>query len=145
MLRYTEAVEKKIERLLEDRFALVFDGSSCGSRFLVAVFASLPADNRKLFHQLLLSFSTFEDETTKIDAEHRYYVQYVLGCYKKTWVNIVALVGYNCSMNIFLSSTKYIALVGCASYRLNLTIKDLIKTRKKLFDKVQKVMLKMRY
>lgn len=141
----TAAVQKKIETLLPDRFVLVFDGWSLGSRYLVAVFASYPHDNANGYEKLLLSFTTFENETTHNADEHQRYMQHVLSEYNKTLSSVVALVGDNASVNTSLADKLCLPFVGCASHRLNLAIKDKIKEQKHLFDKIQRLMVKLKY
>ena len=77
MLRLTEHVERKISRTIPGLFALVFDGLSVGSRYMIAVFASFPTKSSKGFDQVLLSFSTFEYETNHNAYELRRYIEYL--------------------------------------------------------------------
>ena len=112
---------------------------------MLAVFASFPASNALGHQQVLLAFSTFADETTHNANEHKKFLEHVLMRYKKSWVNVAALIGDNVSVNQKLATDLYKRLIGCASHRYNLAIKDMINSHDAVFKIVNKLMGKLRY
>lgn len=78
---------------------------------------------------ILLSFSTSEDKANHTADEHFQYMNYVLLYFDKTWDNIVAIVGENCSVNASLAQKVARPLVVCASYRFNVAVKDKISAK----------------
>lgn len=59
----TEHVESKIKTLLPNKFALVFDGWSTGSKHFECLFAVFPKDYEKVFQSMLLPCAPLIDET----------------------------------------------------------------------------------
>ncbi len=99
MQMLTERVERKISRLLPDKFALVFDGRSASDTHYVAMFATFPTSNENGYDKVLLAFSPFEDENTQNAQNHYDFAIFVLSVYEKTLSNVVALIGDNCNTN----------------------------------------------
>lgn len=60
---------------------LVFDGRSVASMYMVAIVA-YPNKKGKGYENVLLSFSTFEEEVSYKVVEHLQNIEYVLDCYK---------------------------------------------------------------
>ena len=78
----TRAVEEKIATLLPEKIALVFDGWSSDSTHYLAVFATFPSANERVFSQRLLTMSPMGDETTLSASEHYEFLSYLLGLYR---------------------------------------------------------------
>ncbi len=79
--KIAEAVEKKIERLLPDKFYLVFDGWTAYSTHFLAVSASYPAKTVRGYELRFLSVSPLENEC-RLDAdEHIAFPTYILELY----------------------------------------------------------------
>lgn len=145
MSRLTATVEKKIAKLLPNKFALVIDGWSSSGTHYLAVFATFASSNSKEYSSILLGFSPFEDETSLNADSHYEYIGFVLSEFNKSFDNVVALVADNCAVNISLVNKIGCGFIGCASHRFNLAMKDMIKDDTILIEKVQAVMQKLRW
>jgi hypothetical protein len=62
----------------------------------------------------------------------------------RTLESVLCFVGDNCSTNKRLAAICSIPLIGCASHRFNLAVKEILKQHKHLVDKVEKLMIKCR-
>lgn len=136
---------KKIAAQLPDISALVFDGWTLGSHYYLEVLASFSSENKNGYSTVLLAFSVFEDEAEHSAPEHRCYIEYLLGCYKKSWKNMIVLIGDNCSVNTALSDSILLPLVLCASHRYKLAAKYLLNKHEETIDKIQVLMTKLRF
>ena len=142
--KLTETKKEKISSLLPDKLALVFDGwTSCSTHYL-AVFASFSSTNNYGHETRLLSVSTMGDECNLRSAEHYEFLTYILNLYKKSWSNVVALIGDNVNTNKSLANRTGIPLVGCASHRLNLAMRDVLDEEEQLIERINSIMVKMR-
>ena len=103
MHRLTKIVERKIEGLLPDRLAIVFDGWAGGDTHFVSVFATFPANNKQGYDRVFLACSPMENEECLDANEHYNFLVYVLGVFGKSIDAVVAVVGDNCSMNRAMS------------------------------------------
>ncbi|KAG3117033.1 hypothetical protein PI124_g4321 [Phytophthora idaei] len=57
--------------------------------------------------------------------------------YNKPWEAIKFMVGDNCSVNQYIGSKEgAIPLIGCASHRFNLAVKDFLKGKDELITTV---------
>lgn len=81
MTRPRTHVEEKIKQMLPDTIAVVFEGWTCGSCYLVAVFAFFKFNNDCRNEQAMLSFSTFADKTGHTAQEHMLFMEHVLSTY----------------------------------------------------------------
>lgn len=141
----TTRVEQKIAKLLPSKFAIVFDGWSAGDTHYIACYASYPSESKNGFTTSLLGFSPLDEELGQSAAHHRSYIEFVLELFDKQLENIVAIIGDNCSCNKALADILGCPLIGCASHRYNLCVKDMIQDSTTVIDKVQAVMKKLRY
>lgn len=96
------------------------------------------------FERHLLTLSPLQDESTLGADEHYELITYFLGLYGKSWGNVVALVGDNCSVNKRLAVKSSTPLVGCASHRFNLGVQYIIEQHSDTVSKVQKLMVNLR-
>ncbi|GMF63906.1 unnamed protein product [Phytophthora fragariaefolia] len=68
-----------------------------------------------------------------------------LSRYNKPWSAVKFLVGDNCFVNQYIGRKEgAIPFIGCASHRLNLTVKDFMKTEDELISKVHALMSMLR-
>ena len=109
---------KKIKNFLSDMLALIFDGWTLNATYYVAVLASFPADKERWCGISFLSFITFENEIDHSALEHQRYMNRTMHMYGKSWENVVAIVGDNCSVKEKLARDIGRPLVGCALHRL---------------------------
>lgn len=142
--RITEVAEEKIADRLPERFALVFDGWKMGSTHFLALFASFPADGDCGYELRLLTFSPLINETSLGAAQHLSSISYILELYRKSISNFCALIGDNCCMNKALDRMASRPLIGCASYRFNLAVKEILCENEDLLDRVNYLMGKLK-
>ncbi|RLN96633.1 hypothetical protein BBJ28_00025369 [Nothophytophthora sp. Chile5] len=68
-----------------------------------------------------------------------------LSRYNKPWESVAFMVGDNCSVNRYIGRREgAIPLIGCASHRFNLAVRDFLKDDEPLMGKIQTLMLKLR-
>ncbi|KAH9102731.1 hypothetical protein AeMF1_020740 [Aphanomyces euteiches] len=75
---------------------------------------------------------------------HKKYLEFVLDVFGKTLSNIVVLIGDNCSTNRALSRLLGIPFVGCASYRFNLFVGDILREKEEIVNLVNDLMRKLK-
>lgn len=140
----TALVEEKISSLLPSKFCLVFDGWSSNLTHFIAVFATFPSDNHCGYSARLLTVSPIGDECSLNADDHIDFLKYILELYGKTWSNVIALVGDNVSVNKSISNKTGKPLIGCASHRYNLAVRDIIDGDIDLIDKIAAIMVKLK-
>ena len=145
MGKLTEIVEKKLAAHLPEKFALVFDGwSASDSHHFVALFATFPEKNEVGYSKVLLTISPLGDGTSYTSQDHYDFITYSLSVYGKTWDNIVCLIGDNCNTNKALATQARRPLVGCASHRFNLAVKDQLKDYADILSNINTLMKKLK-
>lgn len=72
-------------------------------------------------------------------------MDFVLSRYNKTCEIVVAIIGGNCSVSTALSRKVKCPLIGCPNHRIILAIKKKIYGKKELFQKVQVLMMRIKY
>lgn len=93
----TQTVDKKNELKLPDKVSLVFDGWSEGYTHYVAVFETLPRNQRDDigYGMVLLTFSHLEEEDD-MDAEgYKDFIEWVLSISREPITSDVAIIGHN--------------------------------------------------
>ncbi|KAG7361649.1 hypothetical protein IV203_036750 [Nitzschia inconspicua] len=144
--KLSEIVENKIAEVLPMKFALVFDRwSSDDNTHYVAVFATFPDPTKEHgYSKVLLSMSPMGDGDNLTAQEHHAFITDILGVYRKSWENVICLIGENCSTNKATATAASLPLVGCASHRLNLAVKDILKDYSSLTTCVYRLMKKLK-
>ena len=87
--------------------------------------------------------SPLNDESRLNSEEHIEFLAFVLNLFGKSWDIVVALIGDNVSINQSISNKLQIPLVGCASHRLNLAVRDVMSNDERLINKDNNLMLKL--
>ena len=119
MTKIVQVIELDLAKTLPKKFGIAFDGWSEFSIHYLAVFAvGANVPNGKV----LLGFSPFEDEADLTAEQHGLYLSQLLPNFKQSMIDIIYLVGDNCSVNKKLSRNLGIPLVGCNSHKLNLAV-----------------------
>ena len=146
MNKLMSVVETKISLKLPDKFALVFDGwSACDSNHFMAVFATYVDESATVgYAKVLLTIAPLGEGVSFTAKDHYDFVTYVLNVYHKTWENVVCLVGDNCNTNKALATIAKRPLVGCASHRFNLAVKDVLKDYHDVLSKINSIMKKLK-
>ncbi|OQR85775.1 hypothetical protein ACHHYP_11401 [Achlya hypogyna] len=134
------AIEKKISSLLPKYFALMLDGWSHGSVHYVAIFACFNSEGN--FHEVLLTLSPLPDETNMTASNHVALIKNSLDFYNSTLDRVVAIIGDNCSVNQSMARLLGVPLLGCASHKFALAVKDWIENQTSL-DGALDVMVKV--
>ncbi|RLN05773.1 hypothetical protein BBJ28_00024862 [Nothophytophthora sp. Chile5] len=156
-----EHVEGKITALLPDKFGLVLDGWTSGGRHYVAIFAvyddgepartgssnsddffdDLECPSRRF---LLLAFSPVDDEED-LSAQSLFdLIADTLSRYEKPWEYVLFMVGDNCSVNQYIGRREgAIPMVGCASHRFNLAMKDFLTPEEPLLVRIHSLMRRL--
>ncbi len=70
--------------------------------------------------------------------------KYVSELFGKAYENVIALLGYNCSINQSIARKVNRPLVGCSSHIFNLCVENLLKPHEDVIDKLNKLMKKVR-
>ncbi|OWZ05126.1 hypothetical protein PHMEG_00022844 [Phytophthora megakarya] len=149
---------------LPDLFGLILDGWTNSSRHYLDIFAvfdgsidgvvtngrgsendyddDLDCSSRRF---ILLTFYPVDDEED-ISAQSQFdLIADTLSRYDKPWSTVKFMVGDNCSVNQYIGRKEgAIPLIGCASHRFNLDVKDFLKTEEVLIAKVPALMTKLR-
>lgn len=140
VLALVEGVEQTIARLLPSRFGIIIDGWTHNSEHYVAVFASFSK------RTVLLAFAPLVDngrgDHTAIS--HVEFLRTTLSYYNKTLLDVVYMVGDNCSVNKAVAEEAGFPLIGCASHRLNLASKAIFQPFEAAISKVHDTMVKLR-
>ncbi|RHZ21995.1 hypothetical protein DYB37_006755 [Aphanomyces astaci] len=139
-----ERIERKLTLTLPDKLTLVFDGWTYRSTHYVALFASFPSDDPIGYSRELLAFAPINDEDYLSAAAHSEFESFVLELYGKSWKNVVALIGDNCSTNVAFARLAGLPLVVCDSHRFNLVVSDLLSNHDVVIQKVNILMRKLR-
>lgn len=138
----TANVEVKIRSELPDRFGIVIDGWTEGSKHFVAVFA--------VYHVCgftktpLLTIAPPLDET-RYDAEsQKAFIEDVLEVFGKDKSSLLFMVGDNAPVNKRIADLLEIPIIGCASHRFNLACKRFLEPHEPLLRNINNLMILLR-
>ena len=147
-----KALEKKITKLLPNKFPIIFDGWSLdgSSTHYVAVYAkffnSLNGIGKRRRERekkvdlefemsyilevvkVLLAFTPLLEEEEYSSQNHMDSLEFVLEIYEKDFSNIICLICDNCNVNKSLANLCELPLVGCAAHRFNLAVQAYLGT-----------------
>ena len=141
----TKKVEETIITLLPEAFALVFDGWTLGQTHYLAVFATFPdSEAENGYQKVLLSFSPLNNKESLNAESHIAFFEFILEQFGKSWSNVVALIGDNCSTNRSFAAKVNINFIGCASHRFNLAMKSYLGEYEMLLRKINEIMSKLK-
>lgn len=141
---YQGVVHKATAKLPEE-FALVFDGWSAGNRVhYMGIFATFPSSLTGTYTKVLLSFAPVGSGESLTAEAHYDHTGNVLSLFKKSWGNVLCLIGDNCSTNRKLARLAKRPFIGCASHRFNLAVKKIVEKDKMIIDKVNRLMKKLK-
>jgi hypothetical protein len=140
----SKRVEQKIQRVLPNKFALVFDGWTDSSKHFTAVFATFPDETKSMSYQrILLSFSPYENEGNLSAESLKDHLLFVLSLYEKNMNNVVCLIADNCNTNAAAASMLKIFFIGCYSHKLNLAVKIMVDEHKMIILKISNLMIRL--
>ena len=72
-------------------------------------------------------------------TDHLNHVEKVLETYGKTFDNVLCIVGDNCSVNQSMARILRVPLIGCASHKFNLAVRQWIAQQAELAPILKKV------
>ncbi|RLN50582.1 hypothetical protein BBJ28_00023088 [Nothophytophthora sp. Chile5] len=137
-------VETVIANILPKSFGIIFDGWTFRSDHYVAVFASF-RHNGKAQNILIVMAPIIDDEVDDHTASsHVKFLGTILSYYGRSRASIANIVGDNRSVNGAVVDQLQVPMVGSASHRLNLAVNLLLADDDDLFEKVQKLMCKLK-
>lgn len=135
-------VEERIESILPDRFAVMFDGWPGGDTQYMSVFVWFPAHRRCGFDSVVLVMAPMEDADFFSVEEHYEFPKLILSVYEKSIKNVVAFVGDNTIKNRTFACWIGHFFVCCHSHRFILTVNDILATFDTVLEKVYLAMKK---
>lgn len=140
----TKAVERSIGEEMPDEFGLMLDGWSHGTEHFLAVYACYDEPNGPCY-PLLSMAPIMEEPDDQLSADgHLLAIERFLPFFGKSIEGCKFLVGDNCSVNKRLANIMGVPLVGCASHRLNLAVRDYLAPHEPALEEVQQLMRKLR-
>ncbi len=130
MEKIVKIMEKDLEKLLPNKFAISIDGWSEHGVHYLAIFAVGPEVLNN--GTVLLGFSPFDQEDDLSSEQHSIFISDTLRKYSRTSKDLTFIVGDNCSTNRKLARDFLsIPLIGCNSHKLNLSVQRYLGTDKK--------------
>lgn len=140
----TKVVETTIGRDMPSDFGLILDDCSFGTEQYLGVYACYETSSGPQYP--LLSIAPVMDEPDdNLTAEgHLRAIDRFLPFFGKTIQGVRFLVGDNCAVNKRLANLMEVPLVGCASHRLNLAVRDFLRPHEDILEEVQLLMRKLR-
>ena len=136
-------VKEAVGRELPSKFAVVFDGWTEGTQHYIAVVGAYlkVVEGKEVPTQTMLSIKPLLADGVQgmRAADHIEHIEKVLESYGKKMDNILCLVGDNCSVNKSMSRILDIPLIGCASHKFNLAVREWITNQPQLSPIIKKV------
>ncbi|KAG2786613.1 hypothetical protein PC116_g10761 [Phytophthora cactorum] len=140
----TKVVEITIGKEMPVDFGLILDDCSFGTEQYQGVYGCYETPSGPQYP--LLSMAPVMDEPgDHLTAEgHLMAIERFLPFFGKTIQGVKFLVGDNCAVNKRLAKLMKVPLVGCASHRLNLAVRDFLRPHESALEEVQQLMRKQR-
>ncbi|KAG3013494.1 hypothetical protein PC121_g9457 [Phytophthora cactorum] len=140
----TKVVEITIGKEMPVDFGLILDDCSFGTEQYQGVYGCYETPSGPQYP--LLSMAPVMDEPgDHLTAEgHLMEIERFLPFFGKTIQGVKFLVGDNCAVNKRLAKLMKVPLVGCASHRLNLAVRDFLRPHESALEEVQQLMRKQR-
>ena len=140
-------MESIIAKKLPKKFGIIFDGWSNNSEHFLGVFA-VYNDHGVAECPLLAMAPMIDPSFTEAEAlndhsaeQHKLFLSNTLEIYGKNIDdNVSVLIGDNCMVNKKLARICGVPLIGCASHRLNLAVKNYLKPDEIILQKIQEIM-----
>lgn len=96
----------------------------CGTTHHLCIFASFPSSIEERYSSALLSISPLGEEEKLTAHEHFDSTTFVLeDIFKKSWENVVALIGDNCPTYGAIAALNQKYFIECSSHRFQLAVK----------------------
>ena len=128
LLSLMTVVKEYVKQRLPSTFASVLDGWTEGTDHYIGIWASYNVtdgthDGKEHPIQTLLSICPLllADGIEGMTArDHPSHINLILGGYDKNEMNVICLVGDNCTVNQSIARIMEVPLIGCASHKFNL-------------------------
>lgn len=138
------AVEKFIGEEMPKSFGLVIDGWTHGTEHFIAVSACYESSNGPRFPLLSMAPIIDEPDDALNTDGHAAGIARFLQFFGPCLDDVRVLVGDNCAVNKRLSNLMGVPLVGCASHRLKLVVREYLGPHEDALAEVQVLMRKLR-
>ncbi|KAG6965951.1 hypothetical protein JG687_00005128 [Phytophthora cactorum] len=139
-----KAVEKTIDEEVPDSFGLIIDGWIYGAEHYLVVYGCYETTDGPRYPVLSLS-PVMDEPDDHLNAHgHMTAISRFLQFFGKLIDGCRDLVGDNCSVNKRLANLLRVPLIGCASHRLNLTVREYLDPYDSSLEAVQRQMRKLR-
>ncbi|EGZ08092.1 hypothetical protein PHYSODRAFT_435116, partial [Phytophthora sojae] len=130
MVSLVGVVDVKVcDELAVEKFVLVFDGFTDAAEHAIAIFAATKKGIR------FLAFSPFQDEASQTASEHIAFLDLVLDHYGLDVANMIAIVADNMETNKAIARRIKVPMIGCATHRFNLAVRQWIEPHMPLIKK----------
>ena len=145
--KYIIATAKETEQAISlelkeaGKVTLLMDGWTCdgASTHYIAIFAGYKHPKSGEYNEVLLALSpTLEEDDLGADA-HIDLFESTIDLYGNSKDDIACIIGDNCNTNKAISTRWDIPMVGCASHRLNLAVKQWIDSHGNIAEAIEKV------
>lgn len=137
-------VKEKVVRLLPKKFALVFYGRNLELLHYVGCFTSFLTENELGYMVKLLPMASLEEEKFMNADEHKCSSCMCKVSLKKSGKNVVVVIGDSVNTNNSIANKPNIQLIGFASRRFNLAVKDIICNHEAVLGILRTLMVKLR-
>ncbi|KAG6599688.1 uncharacterized protein IUM83_13263 [Phytophthora cinnamomi] len=140
----TKAVKKMIGDAMPERFGLVLDGWTHGTEHYMAAYGCFKTAAGPQYPLLSLA-PVINEPDDQLNVEgHLTAIKRFLPFFGKSISRCLFLVGDNCGVNKRLVNLLGVPLIGCASHRLNLAVRDYLEPHDSVLEEVQQLMRKLR-
>lgn len=137
----TGEVKLKVTKRLPKHFALIIEKKTHIFRtHCVCIIASYSVLSRLAHECALLGFTPVDDETSLGCMHHVEIIKFVHSVFSKTTSNVVAVIADNLNVKYNVDTEFGWRFIGCASYRFNLAMKDLVAGHEALVTKIHYAM-----
>ncbi|KAG3113035.1 hypothetical protein PI125_g7684 [Phytophthora idaei] len=141
----TKAVETTIGEEMPDDFGLIIDGWTHGTEHYLAVYGCYEATDGRPKHPLLSLAPVMDEPDNHLNADgHMMAISRFPPFFGKSLDDCRFLVGDNCPVNKRLANFLRVPLIGCASHRLNLAVREYLEPYESSLEEVQRLMRKLR-
>ncbi|KAG3084473.1 hypothetical protein PI125_g19502 [Phytophthora idaei] len=141
----TKAVETTIGEEMPDDFGLIIDGWTHGTEHYLAVYGCYETTDGRPKHPLLSLAPVMDEPDDHLNADgHMMAISRFLSFFGKSLDDCRFLVGDNCAVNKRLANLLRVPLIGCASHRLNLAVREYLEPYESSLEEVQRLMRKLR-
>lgn len=108
------------------------------------MFATYPSKGKAAYQSAYLASSSLENDTTHDAEEDVSFLNFELGVFEKNLKNVVPLIGEKCNVNQSIRTEMEAHLVGCASHRFLIFVREILAEDSGFVLQVKPVMREIR-